>query len=114
MHARYWSDLEPVDPHRLSISVFTRAGDAGLWHAGGEMVRATCSLRKDDDDWRQARTLVRDVVNAAERDRLVENVAGHLAPGVSPRVLERALRYWRQTDKAVASRTAEKLGAHCD
>ena len=35
------------------------------------MVRTAYTLRADDDDWGQAGTLVRDVMNDAERERLV-------------------------------------------
>jgi hypothetical protein len=48
------------------------------WSASGEFVRAAYTLRKDDDDWGQAGTLVREVMDDAARDRLVDNVVGHL------------------------------------
>jgi len=36
---------------------------AGLWYSDGEMVREAYTLRADDDDFGQARTLVRDVLD---------------------------------------------------
>lgn len=39
------------------------------------------NLRAADDDWGQAGTLLRDVMDDAERERLVSNVAGHLRNG---------------------------------
>ena len=33
-----------------------------LWHAYGDMVRAASTLRRDDDNWGQAGTLVRQVL----------------------------------------------------
>jgi catalase len=70
-----------------------------LWYADGEMVRAAYTPRRDDDDWGQAGTLVRQVLDDAARDRLVDNIVGHLLKGVSELVLSRALEYWCNVDK---------------
>jgi catalase len=75
-----------------------RAAEIG-WQADGEMVRTAYTLRPDDDDWGQAAVLVRDVMDHAERQRLVSNVAGHLRNGVSEQVLQRAFEYWKNIDK---------------
>ncbi|ADJ29269.1 catalase [Nitrosococcus watsonii] len=85
----------------------TRTDEAGLWHADGDMVRKAYTLRRDDDDFGQAGTLVRDVLDDAARDRLVGNVVGHLKAGVSAPVLERALAYWRKIDKNLGDRIAK-------
>jgi catalase len=74
------------------------------WEADGEMVRAAYTLRRDDDDYGQAGTLVREVLDDAARDRLVSNVVGHLLNGVSEPVLERAFVYWQNIDKTVGDR----------
>jgi catalase len=66
-------------------------------------VRSAYTLRADDD-WGQAGTLVREVMNDAERDRLVSNVVGHLLDGVSEPVLERAFDYWRNIDRDLGDR----------
>lgn len=88
--------------------------EAGLWHADGEMVREAYTLRADDDDWSQAGTLVRDVMDDAARSRLVDNVVGHLSDGVSEKILQRAFEYWRnideQTGKRIEAGVREKLG----
>ena len=68
------------------------------------MVRTAYTLRAEDDDWGQAGTLVRDVMDEAERDRLVDNVVGHLRAGVSEPVLQRALDYWRNIDADIGDR----------
>ena len=78
-----------------------------LWHTDGEMVRTAYTLRADDDDWSQAGTLVREVMDDAARERLVSNVAGHLLKGVSEQVLERAFEYWKNIDKE----TGDKIEA---
>ncbi|WP_146429124.1 catalase [Blastopirellula retiformator] len=80
-----------------------------VWDAGGSFVREAYTLRKDDDDWGQAGTLVREVMDDAARDRLVSNVVGHLSDGVSSPVLERAIQYWRNIDKKIGDRIAEGI-----
>ncbi len=80
--------------------------DAGLWYADGDMVRRAYTLRLDDDDFGQAGTLVRDVLDDAERERLVDNIVGHLKAGVSDSVLARAIKYWRSVDKDLGDRIA--------
>jgi catalase len=79
------------------------------WEADGEFVHAAYSLHAEDDDWGQAGTLVRDVMDEAQRDRLVSNVAGHLSQDVSEPVLQRALEYWRNVDQAIGDRIAQEI-----
>lgn len=45
------------------------------------MLRAAYTLRRDDDDWGQAGTLVRRVMDGAQRERLVHNIVGHVSAG---------------------------------
>ena len=47
-------------------------------------------LHAEDDDWGQASTLVRAVMDDAARDRLVSNIVGALPAGVTEPVLQRA------------------------
>ena len=79
-------------------------GRDNTWAVDGEMVRAAYTLRTDDDDWGQPGTLVRKVMDDAQRDRLVANVSGHLKGGVSEPVLQRAFEYWRNVDKEIGER----------
>ncbi|MFD9667867.1 catalase [Rhodococcus sp. NPDC059968] len=76
-----------------------RYGEPAGWHTDGDMVRTAYTLRTEDDDWGQAGTLVRDVFDDAERERLVNNIVGHLQDGVTEPVLHRAFEYWRNVDK---------------
>ena len=87
----------------------SRTDDAGLWYADGDMVRKAYTLRKDDDDWGQAGTLVREVMDDAARDRLVSNIVGHLQAGVSKPVLARAIEYWRNVDRKLGDRIAAEM-----
>ena len=43
--------------------------------------------------------MVREVLDDAARERLVNNIVGHLLNGVSEPVLQRAFEYWRNVDK---------------
>ncbi|KOU60956.1 catalase [Streptomyces sp. WM4235] len=86
-----------------------RFGEPAGWATSGEMVREAYTPRSEDDDWGQPGTMVREVFDDAARERLVSNVAGHLLDGVSPPVLERALQYWRNIDKATGDRIAAKV-----
>ena len=81
-----------------------RYPEIATWTADGKFVRAAYTLRKDDDDFGQAGTLVRTVMDDAARTRLVANAVGHLKAGVSEPVLQRAFTYWRNIDKAIGDR----------
>jgi len=76
------------------------------WSASGEFMHAAYSKHPEDDDWGQAGTLVREVMDEAARDRLVSNVIGHLKAGVTEPVLQRAFEYWRNIDQETGDRIA--------
>jgi catalase len=80
-----------------------------IWKTSGEFVRAAYTLRKDDDDWGQAGTLVRKVMDDAQRDRLVSNVVGHLKKGVTEPVLKRVFEYWHNIDKEIGDRVEKEM-----
>jgi catalase len=67
-------------------------------------VRAAYTPRAEDDDWGQPGTMVREVLDDAARQRLVDNIVGHLLNGVSEPVLLRAFDYWRNVDKNLGDR----------
>ena len=90
-------------PHGQTRSARPRR--TGMPTARWSAPRTRCA--PDDDDWGQAGTLVRDVMDDAARERLVSNVAGHLRNGVSVKVLERACDYWKNIDKE----TGDKIEA---
>lgn len=79
------------------------------WASHGDMVRSAYTLRACDDDYSQANDLVNKVMDAAARERLVNNVTGHLLNGVEEPVLSRAFEYWRRIDKATGDRIAANL-----
>ena len=86
-----------------------RTDSAGLWYADGEMVREAYTLRAADDDFGQAGTLVRQVLDAPARARLLSNIIAHLRNGVSAPILVRAVDYWRKVDKDLGDRIAHGL-----
>jgi catalase len=84
--------------------------DAGLWASDGDMVRSAYTTRPDDDDFAQAGTMVREVLDHDARERLVSNVAGHLCDGVSEKVLARAFEYWKNIDPQLGERIEQAVG----
>ncbi|MGH3868182.1 MAG: catalase [Pseudonocardiaceae bacterium] len=86
-------------------------GESAVWYADGDMGRHAHTLRAEDDDWGQAGTLVREVLSDAARERLVNNIVGHLLGGVSEPVLVRAFEYWRNVDKDLGDRVEQGVRA---
>ncbi|KOV67738.1 catalase [Streptomyces sp. AS58] len=86
-----------------------RFGDVAGWQTAGEMVREAYRLHREDDDFGQPGTMVRSVLDDAQRDRLVSNVSGHLKNGVTRPVVDRALQYWRNIDKEIGDRIAHNV-----
>ena len=81
-----------------------RYPDDSTWETSGDMVRAAYKLRKDDDDFSQANALINKVMDDAARDRLVNNVVGHVKGGVKEPVLSRVFEYWKNIDPAIGER----------
>ncbi len=81
------------------------------WHADGELVRTAYELHAEDDDWGQAGTLVREVMDDAARDRLVSNIVGALLAGVTEPVLQRAFWYLGNVDKELGERVEKGVRA---
>jgi hypothetical protein len=75
------------------------------WYADGEIVRTAYTLRPEDDDWSQAGVLVHEVMDDAERERLVSNVAGHLRNGVSDMSWNAPSRTGKTSTKKPATRS---------
>ncbi|MGH3502597.1 MAG: catalase [Nocardioidaceae bacterium] len=88
-----------------------RFGEAAGWETSGAMVHSAYTKRRDDDDFGQPGTLVREVMDDAARERLVSNVAGHLSGGVTGPVLQRAFEYWRNVDQNIGDRIEKAVRA---
>ena len=79
------------------------------WQADGDMVRSAYTLRPGDDDFSQPGTMVREVFSEAEREALVNTVAGSLSGGVREPVPSRAFDYWKSIDAGIGARIEEKV-----
>jgi catalase len=85
--------------------------DGAGWFASGDMVRSPYVQHAEDDDWGQAGTLVRDVLDDAARARMVSNISGHLLNGVSEPILVRAFQYWKNVDATLGAKIEETVCA---
>ena len=81
------------------------------WASDGDMVRTAYTLRPEDDDWTQAGTMVREVLDDAARDRLAHNIIGHVSDGVKEPVLSRVFEYWRNVDPDLGKKVEEGVRA---
>jgi catalase len=88
-----------------------RYGEPAGWYTDGDMVHAAYTLHAEDDDWGQAGTLVRDVLDDAARTRLVNNIVGQLLNGVTEPVLLRTFQYLRNVDKDLGDRVEQGVRA---
>jgi catalase len=86
-----------------------RYGTVPSWHADGDIQRAAYVAHPEDTDEVQARTMMLEVWNDGERDRFVDNVAGHLADGVGEDVLEKAFDYWKSIDQGMGERVEGRV-----
>jgi catalase len=113
---RYLNPTDPVyapnsygGPHADPTLASETADSYGVLD---EVIRSAYRLHDEDDDFGQPGTLVRNIMDDDQRDRLVNNVAGHLRNAVSQPILERAFEYWRSVDKVTGDRIATAVSAH--
>jgi catalase len=83
--------------------------EEGGWHADGDFVYSAYTLRKDDDDFGQAGTLVRDVFDDAQRTRLVDTLVGQYNALTQPQIKERFFWYWNSIDRTTADRIKARV-----
>lgn len=50
-------------------------------------------------------------MNDIERERLVDNIVGHLLKGVSEPAMQRAFEYWRNVDTDIGNRVEKGVRA---
>ena len=75
----------------------TEHNQPNYWYSDGDMVRSAYTLREADDDWGQAGTLVREVLDDAARERPGHNI-------VTTETEPPAFGYWRNVDKSLGDR----------
>jgi len=83
-----------------------RAAESDGWQNDGVLMRSAATLHAEDDDFGQAGTLVRDVMDDEQRERLAHNIAGHVSKVTMPGLRERVLQYWTNVDQNLARRVA--------
>lgn len=76
------------------------------------MMRAAYTPHPEDDDWGQAGTMVREVLDDSARDRLASNIIGHICKGVKEPVLSRVFEYWRNVDPDLGKAVEEGVRAN--
>ncbi|WP_068168377.1 catalase [Neokomagataea thailandica] len=86
-----------------------RYPEDAVWAVDGEFVRAAYTLRAEDNDFSQAQKLVNDVMDDAARERLVQNVVGHILGGVQEPVLSRVFEYWKNVDSQLGQRIQDEV-----
>src|SRR5437870_2061524 len=67
-------------------------------------------LHREDDDFGQAGTLVRGVMDDTNREHLTSNIIGHASQDVSDDVQRRVIGYWTNVDSHLGARVAAGLG----
>ena len=75
----------------------------------GEIGRYAYEAHRDDDDFIQAGTLYREVMDSTDRDHLVTNIVAHASDGVSGDVQARVIAYWTSVDDELGARVAAGL-----
>lgn len=81
-----------------------RAAESGGWPTDGEMMRAAYTKRADDDDFRQAGVLVRQVFSEDQRARLVQTLVGQYQRLRRVDIRDRFLSYWNNIDSDTAAK----------
>ena len=84
------------------------------WHADGDICAPPTSTTPRTTTGARPGTLVRDVLDDAARDRLVDNVVGHLLNGVTEPVLQRAFSTGATSTRALGDRIEEGVRAKED
>ena len=88
------------------------AGGADLYWGveGAEIGRYANAKHAEDDDFGQAGTLVREVMDDEQRATLASNIVGHAgAPEVTQDVKERVVAYWTSVDADLGAKVAGGL-----
>jgi catalase len=87
-----------------------RGADLGWTVEPGELGRYAYGLHAEDDDFGQAGSLYRDVMDDTDREHLVTNIVAHVSDGVSAEVEARVITYWASVDAHLGDRVAAGLG----
>jgi catalase len=87
-----------------------RAADIGWPVEAGELGRYAYEKHAEDDDFGQAGTMYREVMDDAAREALVGNIVGHASDGVASETQQRVVAYWTSVDADLGAHVAAGLG----
>jgi catalase len=87
-----------------------RAGAVAWSVESGELGRFPHTRHSEDDDFVQAGTLVREVMDDNDRSHLVTNIVGHAGDRVTDEIQRRVIAYWSRVDTQIGAGVAAGLG----
>ena len=95
----------PINSSRGPADSSGAATAEAIWSLEPEDLRRYADARHaEDDDFGQAGTLYREVMDERQRAELVANVVRHASAEVSAEVQERVVAYWTQVDSVLGAR----------
>jgi catalase len=104
------------DPVYAPNSYGGAEADPGPWqgesyHVAGDIVREAYKPHAEDDDFGQAGTLYREVLDETGRRNLANNIIGHATSehGAEGDVRRRVVEYWTSVDTELGARVAKGL-----
>jgi catalase len=107
----------PVNAPKVEVDGYNKDGQVHYRHNNAQLARRgrrdhaeRIHQTQDDDDFGQAGTMYRSVLDDAAKARLAHNITEHLKAGVEPRILRAAVDYWKQVDVNLAARVAQGVG----
>jgi catalase len=100
-----------LSPDQMLVNRIFSYREAGVeaaeavWAVEAEEINRYADARHpEDDDFGQAGTLYREVMDEREREELVANIVGHAGAEVSDEVQLRVVDYWTQVDSVLGAR----------
>lgn len=109
---RLGADYErlPINSARGAADPSGLAAAEAIWSVDPAELRRYAEARHpEDDDFGQAGTLYREVMDDAARAELVANVVAHASVEVSDEVQERVVEFWTQVDSVLGARVEAGL-----
>jgi catalase len=91
-----------------------RAGAVAWSVDAGDLGRYAYEKHAEDDDFGQAGTLYRDIMDDTDRAHLAANIVGHASDHVTDEVQRRVVAYWASVDSKLGDRVAEGLACPTD
>jgi catalase len=111
MTYRHAGDQPVYAPNSYGGPKADPAAEPPTWMVeAAEIGRYAYDLHAEDDDFGQAGTLVRDVMDDTDRAHMASNIIGHASQDVSGDVQRRVIGYWTSVDADLGAQVAAGLG----